>query len=201
MKRHPIFARVYDVLGRAAQPWMRAHREEVAGGAFGRILEIGVGTGLNFEHYRGGRLVVGVEPEPSMARRAAGAAADSPVRVAVVRGVAEALPFRDGAFDSAVGTLVLCSVQDVGRAAAEMRRVLAPGATLRFFEHVRASGQLSARCQDAIAGAWAALAGGCHPNRDPIRALREVGFTVRFRSFGAGLPPVRPHVLGAATAP
>jgi len=126
---------------------------------------------------------------------------DEPARVLPVRASAEALPFKDGVFDAAVASLVLCTVPRPDRAAAEIRRTLRPGATLRFYEHVR-SGEdhRLARWQDRLERPWGFFAGGCHPNRDTVRMLLEAGFVVRWRSFtmpNAWL--AGPHVVGEAT--
>jgi ubiquinone/menaquinone biosynthesis C-methylase UbiE len=90
---------------------------------------------------------------------------------------AEALPFPDGSFDVVVSTLVLCTVDDPGRALAEVRRVLAPGGRLVLLEHVRSGGGL-ARWQDRLAPLWRHLAAGCHLNRDTRAAVERAGFTV-----------------------
>jgi ubiquinone/menaquinone biosynthesis C-methylase UbiE len=90
---------------------------------------------------------------------------------------AEALPFRDGAFDTVLCGLVLCSVADPMAALREARRVLAPGGSVRALEHVRPPGVAGALA-DVAQPAWTALAGGCHPNRDTERAFGEAGFTV-----------------------
>jgi SAM-dependent methyltransferase len=116
---------------------------------------------------------------------------------------AEALPFEDGRFDAAVATLVLCSVRDPDMALHEIRRVLKPGGRLLFFEHVRGEGGL-AWWQDRMERPWGWFAGGCHPNRDTIEAIREAGFAleeVREFDFNAALPLVRPHASGLARLP
>jgi SAM-dependent methyltransferase len=197
MRSHPIFARAWDVLMRLAPPHEKRNRDELTARAPGTVLEVGAGTGVNFQRYRRAGLVVAVEPEPTMARKAHRRAAQAGVPVRVLRGVAEALPFNDGVFDSIVACNVLCSVADPGRAAAELRRVLRPKGTVRFYEHVRSLSPRAGRMQDRIQPLWSRLAAGCHPNRDPVAALRRAGFEVRYRRVSVGpLSPVRPHVLG-----
>jgi ubiquinone/menaquinone biosynthesis C-methylase UbiE len=95
-----------------------------------------------------------------------------------VQARAEALPFRDAAFDTVVSGLVLCSVADPSRALAEVRRVLRPDGTLRVLEHVRSTVAWRARLQDALQPAWTWVAGGCHPNRDTERSVEASGFTI-----------------------
>lgn len=201
MKRHPVFARVYEVLSRAAEragEWKR--RQELGGGALGRVLEVGVGNGLNLRYYRAADAVVALDPDPTMLSLSRPRAARAPARVALVRGAAEALPFPDAVFDTVVASLVLCSVADPGRAAAEMWRVLRPGGELRLLEHVRSPARGWTAVQDAVAPAWALLAGGCRPNRDTVGTLRAAGFRPVGRRFPFGpLSPCRPHVLAVAT--
>jgi ubiquinone/menaquinone biosynthesis C-methylase UbiE len=199
VRRHPIFARFYERLSKAMDPIEREHREEVTRGATGRVLEVGVGNGLNLEHYREAGSVVGVEPEPTMIDLARPRVLEAAVPVRMVRARAERLPFRDGAFDTVVVSLVFCSVDKPSLAAAEIRRVLRPGGTLRFWEHVRSSGRVGAAVQDLATAPWKAFAGGCHPNRDTVRTLRRSGFEVEARRFPLGPPtPARPHVIGVA---
>jgi ubiquinone/menaquinone biosynthesis C-methylase UbiE len=148
----------------------RAWRAWLAGGARGRTLDLGTGTGRNLP-LLGGRPAVGVDLHAWNLRRARRRRAGA----ALVVARAEALPFRDGAFDTVVSGLVLCSVDDPAAALAEVRRVLRPGGAVRLLEHVRADG-LRGRLQDVIQPAWTAASGGCHPNRDTERAVREAGF-------------------------
>ncbi|HEV8682909.1 MAG TPA: class I SAM-dependent methyltransferase [Actinomycetota bacterium] len=197
MRSHPIFARAWDLLMRVAPPHEKRNREELVAMASGTVLEIGAGTGVNFPRYRDARLVVAVEPEPTMARRAQRRSMAATVPVRVLRGDAEALPFEDGVFDTVIACNVLCSVPRPARAAAELRRVLRPRGTVRFYEHVRSLSPRAGRTQDLIQPLWSRLAAGCHPNRDPVAALRGAGFEVRYRRVSVGpASPVRPHVLG-----
>src|SRR3954469_16589722 len=111
--RHPIFARLYARLAAAPDPRADANRRELLEGLSGRVVELGAGNGLNFRHYPATvDEVVAVEPEPYLREKAKEAAVGAPVRVRVVDGVADALPARDGEFDAAVASLVLCSVPD-----------------------------------------------------------------------------------------
>lgn len=195
----PIFSRWYELLSRAEDPMIRRFRDETAGQARGRVLEVGAGNGLNLSRYRDAE-VVALEPEEAMLRRAAARAAEAPVPVRLVRGVAEHLPFRDHAFDTVVLSLVMCSVPDPARVMAEVRRVLATGGEIRFFEHVRAPHPRVARRQDLAIPFYSRFSGGCHINRDTLGTLRYAGFRVRFRRLAYG-PRHAPHVIGVATRP
>jgi ubiquinone/menaquinone biosynthesis C-methylase UbiE len=148
-------------------------RRWLAGGARGRALDLGTGTGRNLPLLAGAARAFAVDPHPQNLSRARRRAPAVPLVVAR----AEALPFRDGVFDTVVAGLVLCSVSDPAASLAEARRVLRPGGELRLLEHVRAEG-LRGRLQDAAQPAWTAFTGGCHPNRETERAVAAAGFEV-----------------------
>jgi ubiquinone/menaquinone biosynthesis C-methylase UbiE len=149
-------------------------REWLAGGARGRTLVIGCGTGRNLPLFGETVRVVGLDPAASSLRRARRRAP----RVPLVQGRAEELPFRPAVFDTVVSSLTFCSVADPGHALAEVRRVLAAGGTLRMLEHVRATRPWQARLQDFIAPLWTRVTGGCHPNRDTERSVEAAGFGI-----------------------
>lgn len=198
MKERPTFSRCYEFLSRGEDPRIRRFREEVAGEAAGRVLEVGAGNGMNFARYRCADLVVGADPQPVMLRNARRRAPAAPRPVRLVRAVAEALPFEAGSFDTVVFSLALCSVEDPSRALAEARRVLAPQGRVRFFEHVRSPDPRMARVQDRLNPPYGLVSGGCSMNRDSLGALRAAGFWVRYRRLAYG-PRFAPHVIGVAT--
>lgn len=149
-------------------------RRWLVAGTRGRTLELGAGTGRDLPLYPPGQPVIALDPHPenlATARRRAPA-------VPHVRARAEELPFRDGAFDTVVSSLVFCSVDDPVKGLAEIRRVLRPGGQLRMMEHVRARHRLHAWLQDLGQPAWTWLTGGCRPNRDTERLVREAGFEI-----------------------
>jgi ubiquinone/menaquinone biosynthesis C-methylase UbiE len=159
---------LYEKLGLAR--WRRWLVE----GVRGRTLDLGCGTGRNLPLLPPGVSVIGLDPAPDALRRARRRAPAVPL----VRGSAEALPFRDGTFDTVVSGLVFCSVSDVRRGLGEVARVLRPGGTLRMLEHVRSTRPWKARFQDLLQPAWTRLAGGCHPNRETERAVEAAGFVI-----------------------
>ncbi|TMB68468.1 MAG: methyltransferase domain-containing protein [Chloroflexi bacterium] len=179
MKGHKWFAAIYDRMSAPEERrFMGEVRAEVAGGARGKILEIGAGTGLNFPHYRDGAQVMATEPDPFMRRRAERRLAESGKHVELREASAEQLPFDNDSFDTVVGTLVMCSVPHPQRALAEIKRVLKPGGEYRFYEHVRYESAFGAFWQDAVMPVWRWFAAGCHPNRDTVQAIRNAGFDV-----------------------
>jgi ubiquinone/menaquinone biosynthesis C-methylase UbiE len=198
---HPVFARVFSRLIRWAEPALAEHRQELVAGLAGRVVEIGAGTGASFRHYPAEvDEVVAVEPEPYLRGLAASAAREAPVRVRVVDGAAERLPFENGAFDAAVVSLVLCSVPDQARALAEIRRVIRPGGELRFWEHVAAPrGSVRRAVQVTVDVVWPLLGGGCHASRETVAAIEAAGFDLeRCDRFDLQRGPTKPHVLGRA---
>ena len=123
--------------------------------------------------------MLAVEPEPHLRALAEQAAARAPVPVTVVDGMAEALPVGDCEFDTAVITLVLCSVADQPGALRELRRVLRPGGRLVFWEHVRGERPPLTLVQDALdRTVWPLVCGGCHVGRDTAAEITAAGFTV-----------------------
>ncbi|MGW7047853.1 class I SAM-dependent methyltransferase [Streptomyces avermitilis] len=177
---HPLFARSYARISVTAETrlGMGGVRDRLLAGLSGRVIEIGAGNGLNFAHYPGAvSEVVAIEPERLLRQLAVEAALRCDVPVDVVPGAAEALPVKSEAFDAAVVSLVLCSVRDVARALGELRRVLRPGGTLRFFEHGAGGGRAMAATQRALdRTVWPRVNGGCHLSRDAVAAVREAGF-------------------------
>jgi ubiquinone/menaquinone biosynthesis C-methylase UbiE len=149
-------------------------RRWLAEGAAGHTLDVGTGTGRNLPWMGAAGLVVAVDPSPHNLRAARARAPGA----LLVRARAEALPFRDGAFDTVVSGMVFCSVDDPAAGFAEVQRVLKPGATLRMIEHVRSSSPLQGWWQDLIQPAWTWAAGGCRNNRETERAVVEAGFEI-----------------------
>jgi SAM-dependent methyltransferase len=149
--------------------------------AHGRVLEIGIGSGLNLAFYEHGRVtsLVGIDPSEELLSRARVRAGQRPgLSIDLVRASAESLPFDSASFDSAVTTYTLCSVDDPARALVEIRRVLAPGAELIFVEHGLAPDPGPRRWQARITPLWRKVGGNCHLDRDVPSAMRDAGFAL-----------------------
>jgi ubiquinone/menaquinone biosynthesis C-methylase UbiE len=205
--RHPIFARFYDRLSRLMEREVGQHRQELLADLTGRVVEIGAGNGMNFQHYPPTvEEVVALEPEAYLRDKAEEAARGAPVKVSVRDGAADPLPLEDDSFDAAIASLVLCTVPEPAKALAELRRVLKPGGELRFLEHVRSERPRKARLQERLdrSGIWPRVGGGCHCARNTVAAIEAAGFHVERRrslDFGPSWVITNPHVLGAARRP
>lgn len=200
--RDRIFAAGYDPL---TARWEKRHggelRRRLLANARGRVLEIGVGTGLSIPFYPPVDELVGTDPSEPMLRRARRRAAQTGRDVTFVEAPAERLPFEDDSFDTVVSMLVLCTVSDQQGALEEIRRVLRPGGQLLLSEHVRARDPKRARWQDRLEGPWGVVANGCHPNRRTLDAIRDAGFDVNEVEQGelpGVLALIRPCVSGRA---
>lgn len=202
MKGHRWFAAVYD---RLSAPGDRDTREELAGGAAGKVLEIGAGTGLNFPYYTDrAEEILAIEPDPHMLKRAVALAEHAPRPIELRQARAEDLPFEDDSFDTAVAGWVMCTVEDLPKSLAEIRRVLKPGGEFRFVEHVRSGNALLARSQDLFTPVSRFIGAGCRPNRDTRAAIESAGFEFKDLVNESAAPPIppllfyRPQIRGVA---
>lgn len=183
---------------RFTDPW-GMYRVKVTGGATGDVLEIGVGRWPNLTRYGSVTRLVGIDAD----RRGTFGARRRIRRLRptaeIVRAHAEALPFADHTFDTVVACLALCSVKDQAATLREVARVLRPGGTLRFLEHVRASHPTLALVQHILAPIWRISAGGCHPDRATLVALQQAGFTITTMEQTSGVWLLeRPTYFGIA---
>jgi SAM-dependent methyltransferase len=188
----------------AERAGLAARRHALVQQARGRVLEIGAGTGLNLTHYPAAvEELVLTEPEEPMARRLEARLASLGRAGKVVRAPAESLPFADDSFDTAICTLVLCTVGDPERALAEIDRVLKPGGRLLFLEHVRSEDPRIARWQDRLHGIWLRCGHGCNCNRPTPALIERSPLEIEAIERGElpkSPPIVRPLVSGRAVA-
>jgi ubiquinone/menaquinone biosynthesis C-methylase UbiE len=157
---------------------VQRQRQKIVPLAQGRVLEIGIGTGLNLAHYDKSRIeqIVGLDPglerHPQARRRSRRAG----IEVELVGLSAERIPYDDRTFDTVLVTYSLCTITDPAAALTEMRRVLKAGGLLIFCEHGLAPDLSVRRWQERLTPLWSKLAGGCHLDRDVPRLLRQAGF-------------------------
>lgn len=175
-------------------------RQRFLSQARGRVLEIGPGAGANFAWLPRDIEWIGLEPNPYLLPALRQAAADHGFHATVLQGRAEAIPLPDASVDFVVATLVLCSVPDVARVLAEIRRVLRPGGRFVFLEHVAApAGSRLRRLQDLGTPLTRCLGDGCHLNRETWRALQDAGFAdLALEHVRLPLTFNAPHVAGVA---
>ena len=203
--RDSLFAITYDrQIARAEEAGLRAMRKQLLAGAAGQVVEIGAGTGANLPWYGPEvKSLTVTEPVQPMVRKLERRVRELGSDATVLRAPAEDLPFESGTFDVAVSTLVLCGVDDQPRALRELRRVLRPGGTLLFLEHVRSGDAKRARQQDRLN--WLnRLVVRCDCNRATLDTIRQAGFTVteiENTALPKAPPFVRPASIGTATTP
>ncbi len=195
-----IFASIYErAVGASEEAGLRERRRDLLTRAEGRTVELGAGTGLNFDHYpEAVEELILTEPFPPMAkqlRERVGAGAT------VIETPADRLPLPDDSVDTVVSTLVLCTVDDVPATLAEIARVLRPGGRLLFAEHVRSDDPELARRQDRWMRPWKFIGHGCRCNRDTLAAIAASPLEVESVEHGEipkATPIVRPLVVGSA---
>ncbi len=153
------------------------YRERTMALAEGRVLEIGVGSGLNLPFYTTRAAgILGLDPHLGLLRMAA--ARTGPVPLELIGGTAESIPLDDASVDTVVTTWTLCSIPDVAAALSEMRRILKPHGKWLFVEHGLAPEEGVRKWQNRLTPIWKRFTGGCHLNR-PIGCLvEEAGFHV-----------------------
>ncbi len=195
-----LLAAIYDpMIKQVERACMKQWRGDLLQQAEGTVLEVGAGTGANVAHYPSGlESLTLTEPDPHMRARLEQRAEGLEVRDAAV----ERLPFSDGSFDTVVCTLVLCSVTDLDRSVAELRRVLRPGGQLLFIEHGAAEpGSSRLRWQHRFEPLWKRVFGNCHFTRRADLAFEKAGFQleqVQRESMRKAMALVRPTVRGVA---
>jgi ubiquinone/menaquinone biosynthesis C-methylase UbiE len=195
-----ILPPILDLVMRQSQ--LKEYRREVVAAASGRVLEVGVGSGLNFPLYgKQVEIVVGIDPSPrllAIARRRAGAAG---VRTELLQASATAIPLADSTVDTVVMTWTLCSITDPLAALREMRRVLKPDGRLLFVEHGLSPEPAIERWQHRLTPIWCRVAGGCHLDRKMDDLIRSAGFdlTDLRTEYASGPRPMTYMYIGRAS--
>jgi SAM-dependent methyltransferase len=201
---NPLFSRMWTVMARHEPDWLKRLRQENLEGLSGRVLEVGAGTGTNFELYPDTVTeVVAVEPEHRLAVQARQAAAAAPVPVTVSTDTVERFTAGEP-FDAAVCSLVLCSVDEPDRVVRQLLSMLKPGGELRYLEHVASSGARGRLQKVADATLWPRMAGNCHTHRHTEETIVNAGFQVSGARREVPIPawvPVAEVAIGRAVRP
>jgi ubiquinone/menaquinone biosynthesis C-methylase UbiE len=157
-----------------------AERRKVVPRAIGRVLEVGVGSGLNLGFYDGGRVerIWGLDPSRTLLDRAQARTPPRGIDVRLLEGSAEDIPFVDAAFDTVVSTFTMCTIPDLPRALGEMRRVLRRGGRLLFAEHGLSPEGGVAFWQRWLSPCWRLLSGGCNVDRAIASSIERAGFRI-----------------------
>ena len=184
-------------------PEVTRFRSELVSGARGRVLEVGVGSGLNLRFYPSDvDRVVAIDPSPELLRMAAKRLDANPARIDLVEASAEALPLESASIDMAVMTFTLCSIADPVRALAEIRRVLKPSGELHFAEHGLAPEPAVQDWQHRLNPVWRRVAGGCNLDRKMDNLIRSSGFhIVELRTAYAKGPRPMTYVYSGRARP
>jgi len=154
---------------------LKPYRERVVGQAQGRVLEIGIGSGMNLPFYTDRAIeILGLEPHPRLLAMTSQKSNFS--RTRLIEGSAESIPLDNASVDSVVTTWTLCSIPDVIKALSEMRRVLRPDGRLLLVEHGLAPDETVRKWQHRLTPVWKRLAGGCHLDRPISELVERAGF-------------------------
>jgi len=158
---------------------LRAERAALVPLARGRVLEIGVGSGLNFPFY-GTQVekLFALDPSAELRSMAEKRARQTPFPVEFIGLSGEDIPLDAAAVDTVLTTWTLCTIPDAAAALGEMRRVLKPDGELVFVEHGRSPEARVVAWQDRLNPLWRPLAGGCNLNRPIDRLIAEAGFSI-----------------------
>lgn len=144
MKDSQFAAVTYDLFMKTLEPllikkWRQRLWQLVKGP---RVLEAGVGTGLNIAYYKPYHQITAIDINESFLKRARKKVRNGPVQVELITGDVRNLPFPAATFDSAVTTFLFCQLPDPLPGLKEMKRVLKPNGKLLLLEHVRPNGRL-----------------------------------------------------------
>jgi ubiquinone/menaquinone biosynthesis C-methylase UbiE len=171
-------------------------RQKVVPLAKGKVLDIGIGSGLNIPFYNSDKIdkVIGIDPSHELIELAKELANDSKASIELVIGSAESIPYPDNFFDTVLVTYTMCTIPNVAIANKEMWRVLKDDGRLIFCEHGLAPDKKISKWQNRIDPVWGKIAGGCHLNRDIQKLITDAGFS--FESLDKMYIPNTPKFAG-----
>lgn len=160
------------------QAHFEPYRRRVTSAARGRVLEIGVGSGLNLPLYPPDANIVGLDPSAKLLAMARAVAAGQSRPIELIEGTAESIPLPDHSVDTVVTTWTMCSIPNLPAALSEVRRVLKADGRLLFAEHGRSRESSVERWQNRLTPLWKRIGGGCHLNRPIDQLIVAAGFRV-----------------------
>ena len=171
-------------------------RQKIVPLAKGKVLDIGIGSGLNIPFYNSDKIdqVIGIDPSHELIDLAKGLANKSRVSIKLVIGSAESIPYPNNFFDTVLVTYAMCTIPNVAIANKEMWRVLKDDGRLIFCEHGLAPDKKISKWQNRIDPFWGKIAGGCHLNRDIQKLITDAGFS--FESLDKMYLPSTPKFAG-----
>ena len=171
-------------------------RQKIVPLAKGKVLDIGIGSGLNIPFYNSDKIdkVIGIDPSHELIDLAKELANDSKASIELVIGSAESIPYPDNFFDTVLVTYTMCTIPNVAIANKEMWRVLKEDGRLIFSEHGLAPDKKISKWQNRIDPFWGKIAGGCHLNRDIQKLITDAGFS--FESLDKMYIPSTPKFAG-----
>lgn len=200
--RGPFNAAFFSIMGPYIEWNVRHRKRRVFAELPGTVVELGPGVGANLRYLRPGSTLVAIEPNRPMHRRLRAAADRHGVHLDLRDSLAEDTGLAGGSVDSVISSLVLCTVSDPAEVLAEIRRILRPGGTFRFVEHVAApAGTVTRKIQRALRRPWAWTFEGCSCERDLAGLLRAAGFArVDIEPYRLHTPfvPFNTQVVGVA---
>ena len=158
-------------------------RSQIVPLAHGRILEIGIGSGLNFDHYNFDKVeeIIGVDPAVSSVAMARSRSSQYNSKISFIESSAESIDLPSNTFDCVVIGYSLCTIPDPLKALAEARRLMKPEGSLFFMEHGLAPEQNIQKWQHRLTPGWKKIGGGCNLNRDIENLISSSGF--QFKSL------------------
>jgi ubiquinone/menaquinone biosynthesis C-methylase UbiE len=183
-----ISARIFDLFMKPFEKRaLSKRRKELIPEAKGNVLEIGAGTGVNFDYYIADNIskltIVELEINGIITNKPL----NSQINIDYVLGNVEKLPFPDETFDSVVSTLIYCSVDNPDKALSEVYRVLKPGGKMYFIEHVLPEEKHCKHLVNSLNGTWKRI-GKCNVNRETLNIIKKAKFRVEsYEQFGKGV--------------
>ena len=171
-----VFARFYDkALQRAEDKVLAERRRALLSGLKGNILEVGAGTGVNFQFYPKDANVLALEPSPFMLKQALEKKKDNG-HIRLLQSFVEDAMIQSESMDTIVCTLVLCTIPDPKKALQFFYQWLKPGGKLIVLEHIRSPVSWRGSVQDILTPAWKVIGEGCHLNRNTDHMIKQTGF-------------------------